>query len=153
MLVLYSYIANLYIPYLLFALIAQNTRSQRHLTLFYAFFFFRVVDQKHLGEQVSGGASQIPIPEAEASSVGGRFVQFPSVIIGSWSYTCTAWNDKFSNPLEVFSPDFSRNAWLMAEIDSSNFIFAFRNCSTLARFLLIVDNQLAYYHEFGNLIS
>ncbi|KAM7427451.1 hypothetical protein ABFA07_021424 [Porites harrisoni] len=30
----------------------------------------QVVDQKHRGEQVSGGASQIPIPEAEASSVG-----------------------------------------------------------------------------------
>ncbi|CAH3155546.1 unnamed protein product, partial [Porites evermanni] len=30
----------------------------------------QVVDQKHRGEQVFGGASQIPIPEAEASSVG-----------------------------------------------------------------------------------
>ena len=36
--------------------------------------FFRVVDQKHRGEQVSGGGSQIPIPEADASSVGGKFV-------------------------------------------------------------------------------
>ncbi|KAM7436905.1 hypothetical protein ABFA07_013407 [Porites harrisoni] len=30
----------------------------------------QVVDQKHRGEQVPGGASQIPIPESEASSVG-----------------------------------------------------------------------------------
>ncbi|CAH3155544.1 unnamed protein product [Porites evermanni] len=33
-------------------------------------FHDQVVDQKHRGEQVSGGASQIFIPEAEASSVG-----------------------------------------------------------------------------------